>query len=88
MLLLQKKENDNHKPAGKANVVSSVTKWQGKEPLRWRTVDAMCRLMSAAKSGATYEGTRFTPEPEPSICDSNVASISSRWNLKSNKLIL
>jgi len=46
--------------------------------LRCRTVDATCRRISAARSGATYEGTLFTPEPEPSICDNNVASISSR----------
>lgn len=37
--------------------------------------------MSAARSGATYDGTRFTPDPPPSMRDSSVASRSSLWNL-------
>lgn len=41
--------------------------------------------MSAARSGATYDGTLLTPDPLPSIWDSKVASMSSRWNLKNYK---
>lgn len=40
--------------------------------------------MSAARSGATYDGTRFTPDPPPSMRDSSVASRSSLWNLSQN----
>lgn len=63
-------------------MVWSFTNGQEKFVFRCRILDANRRRISAAKSGATYDGTLFIPELLPSMCDNNVASMSSLLNLQ------